>query len=102
MREIKFRGLNTADGSEGMTTFTLGELLATSEDYDLVDPDTVQQLVGYDQDGKEVYEGDVLLSNYPDNDKEYVARLHGEARTTDGYIIFQKMFGNFRLKEDLK
>ena len=61
MRKIKFRGLNTADGSEGMTTFTLNELLATSEDYDLVDPDTVQQLVGYDQDGKEVYEGDVVV-----------------------------------------
>ena len=37
-----------------------------------VDPDSVAQLVGYDKDGNEIYEGDKVVSEYGD---EIVARL---------------------------
>ena len=38
----------------------------------VVKRDTVAQLVGYDKDGKEIYEGDKVISEYGD---EIVARL---------------------------
>lgn len=37
-----------------------------------VDPDSIAQLVGYDKNGREVYEGDKVISEYGD---EVVARL---------------------------
>lgn len=37
-----------------------------------VDPDSIAQFVGYDEDGREVYEGDKVISEYGD---EVVARL---------------------------
>lgn len=60
-RPIKFRGIDTADGVRETVTFTLNELLAVSDGYELVDPDSVAQLVGYDCDGREVYEGDKFI-----------------------------------------
>lgn len=38
-----------------------------------VDPDSVAQLVGYDKDGKEIYEGDKVTSEVYEG--EFVARL---------------------------
>lgn len=60
MKKIKFRGYDTRDGVREMVTFTLDELLAGTDDYELVDPDSVVQFIGYDADGAEVYEGDVI------------------------------------------
>ena len=60
-RPIKFRGRDTADGVRENVTFTLNELLAVFDEYELVDPDSVVQLVGYDCDGREVYEGDTII-----------------------------------------
>lgn len=40
-----------------------------------VEPDSVAQLVGYDRDGNEVYEGDKVTSEVYEG--EYVARLTG-------------------------
>ena len=37
-----------------------------------VDSDSIAQLVGYDKDGNEIYEGDTVVSEYGD---EIVARL---------------------------
>lgn len=37
-----------------------------------VDPDSVAQLVGYDKDGNEVYEGDIIID---ENDEEMPAML---------------------------
>lgn len=62
-RIIKFRGYDTADGVRENVTFTLNELLAVSDDYELVDPDSIAQFVGYDCDGREVYEGDTIEFN---------------------------------------
>lgn len=60
-RPIKFRGVDTEDGVRDTVTFTLEDLLAESENYGLVDPDSIAQLVGYDKDGREVYEDDLLV-----------------------------------------
>ena len=60
-RPIKFRGYDTQDGVREMVTFTLDELLSGTDDYELVDPDSIAQLVGYDKDGNELYEGDTFV-----------------------------------------
>lgn len=57
---IKFRGYDTQDGVREMVTFTLDDLLAGSDEYELIDPESVAQLVGYDANGEEVYEGDKI------------------------------------------
>ena len=60
-RPIKFRGYDTDYPMAGTVTFTLEDLLAESESYGLVHPDSIAQLVGYDRDGREVYEGDTVV-----------------------------------------
>lgn len=80
MRKIKFRGYDTADGVRENVTFSLNELLAVSDGYELVDPDSVAQLVGFDCDGREVYEGDILVDT---GGNEHVARLESTAQNTD-------------------
>ena len=64
MKTIKFRGYDTRDGVREMVTFTLDELLAGTDDYELVDLDSVAQFIGYDADGKEIYEGDVCIEKF--------------------------------------
>ena len=61
-RPIKFRGYDTDFPMVGMVTFTLDDLLVESESYGLVHPDSIAQLVGYDKNGKEVYEGDTVIN----------------------------------------
>ena len=74
-RPIKFRGVNARTGE-----FVFGFYV---EDVDgvnivengyayLVEPESVAQLVGYDVDGNEIYEGDWLVLK---NGTEYQARL---------------------------
>lgn len=63
-RPIKFRGYDTQDGVREMVTFTLDELLSGTDDYELVDPDSIAQLVGYDKDGREVYAGDTVIDEF--------------------------------------
>ncbi|MBQ6006580.1 MAG: hypothetical protein IJL14_10085 [Selenomonadaceae bacterium] len=38
-----------------------------------VEPDSVAQFVGYDRNGKEVYEGDTLIDEL---EQEYIARIY--------------------------
>lgn len=68
MREIKFRGKRIDDGllvfgnclhqyPDGKVAISHVTKLALT----FVDPDSVAQLVGYDKDGREVYEGDKLI-----------------------------------------
>ena len=78
-RPIKFRGYDTDYPMAGTVTFTLEDLLAESESYGLVHPDSIAQLVGYDKDGREVYEGDIIV----DDIAEYVAHLFANVRISD-------------------
>ncbi len=72
MREIKFRGHALHDScGQKVDKFVFGDLcqgdgLITILDWDdgdnyEVEPETVAQLVGYDTNGKEVYEGDTVV-----------------------------------------
>lgn len=71
-RPIKFRGRDI-DGK-----FHYGDLihlkgkLVIFNDKESVTVDSIAQLVGYDKDGREVYEGDIVTGEYGD---EVVARL---------------------------
>ena len=65
-RPIKFRGRDIDSGEE--VFFDLSDILldvagSYSEYVGLhnIDPNTVAQLVGYDSNGKEVYEGDIVV-----------------------------------------
>ncbi|MBR3747245.1 MAG: hypothetical protein IKN27_09845 [Selenomonadaceae bacterium] len=80
-RPIKFRGRDKETGKIVFGSFVdYGEHCnsrywinpPTNEANHPVDPDSVAQLVGYDANGKEIYEGDKVVSEYGD---EIVARL---------------------------
>ena len=68
MRPIKFRGVDIDTGE--FVYAELGQVSAEisdeylsfiTDDMHLVDADSISQLVGYDADGREVYEGDVIV-----------------------------------------
>lgn len=70
MRKIKFRGKNVKTGqihygfySEYPVAGGRIETCITDKNLDTweVEPESVAQLVGYDADGREVYEGDQLI-----------------------------------------
>ena len=93
-RPIKFRGRVTANFEHGMHKGKL--ICGTLQDYGAVhikredwnsgywiypggkegsypiEPESLVQLVGYDANGNEIYEGDIVVSEYGD---EIVARL---------------------------
>ena len=82
-RPIKFRGRTCGnvmvygDLRHMVETEGIGCLVASTRHYVTVDdievtPESVAQLVGYDANGNEVYEGDKVVSEYVD---EIVARL---------------------------
>ena len=70
-RQIKFRGrdINTGEFVFGDLAHTeVGVLIGAHE----VDPESVAQFVGYDCEGAEVYEGDLLVDKHGIG---YVVRL---------------------------
>ena len=74
MRPIKFRGRDLAGKMRfGHYAITSGRPYIIEEHvWCEVYPESVAQLVGYDADGREVYEGDELISvdgNYEDTAK---------------------------------
>lgn len=80
-RPIKFRGRNIDTGEVisgdlriiGIRPHIFKEAQCYyDEELIEVEPDSVAQLVGYDANGREVYEGDKVISEYGD---EVVARL---------------------------
>lgn len=79
MRQIKFRGLDLSGKMRyGFYVECSGvSYITENHDGDEVDPDTVAQLVGYDKNGKEVYEGDTLID---DDGAEFLAQLQGVVR----------------------
>lgn len=87
-RPIKFRGRRVDNGE-----FVYGDLLhMTGERFGIifdkriaateVAPETVTQLVGYDSNGREVYEGDKLANDQGD---EFTAELFDGVITDDGF-----------------
>ena len=74
MREIKFRGKTLGD------ELFFGDLIQSNGEPSIFDgthrkyvkPESVAQLVGYDADNAEVYEGDVLID---EDGHEYIATL---------------------------
>lgn len=97
MREIKFRGYDTRDGVREMVTFTLDELLAGTDEYELVDPDSVAQFIGYDADGAEVYEGDTVRHFTGELVK---VRLSGETDTYSYLGVAGEKFDDCRLEKE--
>ena len=47
-------------------------------------PDTVAQFVGYDKNGKEVYEGDTLID---ESDEEYIARIYDPPQCISSLLL---------------
>lgn len=79
MKTIKFRGRDVDTGE--FVCAELGQISAEindeylsfiTDDVHLVDTDSIAQLVGFDSDGNEVYEGDTLVLP---SGTEYAARL---------------------------
>ena len=90
MRPIKFRGKRVDNGEyvygdliQAVTMSSFPGIVVEDVVYD-VDPESVTQLIGYDSNGKEVYEGDTLVSTTGET-------LIEALWTTD--------FSNFTLKE---
>lgn len=110
MKTIKFRGtvihpelcdnVKTAEGS--LTIYKTGVHthiicpLEGKRNYP-VDPKSIRQLVGYDKNGKEIYEGDVVVDEFG---QEFVAELMpvGMQRTKDGEAYTLDLF-RLTLKE---
>ena len=82
MRPIKFRGRNDSG------KFVYGDLTHVANMISIggwhVDRKSVAQLVGYDKDGHEVYEGDELTD---ENRFNYVAQLWNVARNPHNYVF---------------
>lgn len=113
-RPIKFRGRDLETGEYVFGEFgqgaTSGEPMIYFYDYDAqqwvgaaVEPESVAQLVGYDTDGKEVYEGDTLIDKYKtlfgDSKSTFVAELWSRAKNpANGVYKFE--INQLALKED--
>ena len=98
MRKIKFRGK-----SKYSDKIIFGDLNHSSDgesifvDDEVVYPETVAQLVGYDADGNEVYEGDELVSTI--NNDYYIVSAYFDAFPEQDDITQPHCFTDFKLKK---
>lgn len=107
-RPIKFRGRRSDNGELVYGSYchevyrdlgTLHAIIDEGGEEFIVEEDSIAQLVGYDQDGNEVYEGDELTGNYEGVDIEYVARLKAYANSSHPTGVIRFRFDNLTLKE---
>ena len=105
MIEFKFRW-QTNDGEMQFARFEVfdGKLYLKTEENRKplarnVNPMSISRFVGYDADGKEVYEGDVFSDKYGHS---LTARLNPQAVTNDGHFRFDWLPDNceFRIMPD--
>ena len=104
MRTIKFRGRDIETGE-----YVYGDLIQRNDKTLIhergtiaakyVEPDSVAQFTdGYDEDGNEVYEGDIVEADYFGVHYEYKASLKGFATTEDGCWIPSAKFKDCKVK----
>ena len=108
---IKFRGVDADTGKyvygqysfDGRREYIVDRL---KDDGWRIKPDSVAQLLGYDANGEEVYEGDILEFDFEDLQKrgkmihyEYKAHMKGFATTADGCYIPREKFSERTLKK---
>lgn len=104
MREIKFRGKRIDNGEfvYGDLKHMTGNRVGIHFDNRIacveVETESVAQLCGYDKDGREVYEGDVLYRDFNGVHYEYEVRLFGDAVAENGCYITEKMFREMQVK----
>ena len=108
MREIKFRGRAISDScGEPVNKMVYGDITQgwdkvtifdwSDGDFYEVDPDSVAQLVGYDADGAEVYEGDTVRHFTGELVK---VRLSGETDTYSYLGVAGEKFDDCRLEKE--
>ena len=106
---IKFRGRRPA-GEWIYGSYIKGEKYSYIIDNEhgqcIVEPGSVSQLVGYDKNGDEVYEGDVIFFDIEDPQDhtktlhyEYTAHMKGFATAKNGCYISCEMFKEKELKK---
>ena len=103
---IKFRGVGLRDGKYRYGWYSpitpIGKFPAILDEegyYSAVKADTVKQLVGYDAEGNEVYEGDELTDKFG---HELTARIESIAENTNPRKFFRASWGcnfDFKLKK---
>ena len=87
MREIKFRGVRIEDGVKvyGYYAIIAGDhCIFDDKNYHEVRPESVKIMVGYDDNGKEIYEGDTVTRA----GKEFKCKV---AFLTEGENLYQEM-----------
>ena len=97
MREIKFRG-----EMRGFDYYAFGDLRHRGDEVFVdgyrVKPETVAQLVGYDANGNEVYEGDKLVST---KNSDCVCSAYFEPFPEQDDVIKPNHFSNFVLQKTI-
>ena len=95
MREIKFRGKSKYSDKIIFGDFSHGKENVFIDD-EVVYPESVAQLVGYDEDGNEIYEGDTVIYW---NDEDVKIRFSAETDTCSYLGIAGDKFFDCKLKK---
>mgnify|MGYP000382055314 CR=1 FL=1 len=112
MRPIKFRAKDALTGEyrygdlvrrQGLRAKEIWQIVQNCGYY-YVKSETVAQLVGFDKDGREVYEGDIVRSTFESAEAgrgmltyDYKAHLSGYGTTKDGCWIPAEKFKELEL-----